>query len=142
MRVRDDDRGGTLPGGTLYILDKLWLSARFGGDGVLKDRPRGTVLMPLPSMLFFLSRPLFSKLRKSLLGRLDTTEIFREKSGREALRTLLSKSSLRGIVSAKLGSVSSRISDKGRILAQDVTLTECPLDSPKLLLTMPPQPVT
>lgn len=74
--VCDDDRGGTLPGGMLYIL--VMLSG-------LAD------LMPLLSMLVLLSGSLFSALRVSVLGRrLD-------------------------VVSARLGSVSSRMSDRGRI---------------------------
>ena len=39
-RGRDDDRGGTLPGGTLYMLDMLLLSPGLFGDGVREDRPR------------------------------------------------------------------------------------------------------
>jgi hypothetical protein len=142
-RDRDEDRGGTLPGGMLYILDMLLLSARLGGDGDLEDRPRGAVLMPLLSKLVFLSGSLFSTLRVSMLGRrLDATEGFRKRSGRDALCESFSVFAFRASVSAKLGSVSSRMSDKGRIFAQDDALMECPLGSPKLLPTIPPHPMT
>jgi hypothetical protein len=38
-RGRDDDRGGTLPAGMLYMLDMLLLSAGLDGDGDLEVRP-------------------------------------------------------------------------------------------------------
>lgn len=122
-RVRDDERGGTLPGGILYILETLLLSAGLGGDGVLEDRPQQIDLPPLLSMLFFLSGSRFSPCRVSVLGRrFDATEGFRDTSGRDVFRgRLLSERSLRGIVSARLGSVSSRMSDKGRAFAHEGT---------------------
>lgn len=142
-RVRDEERRGTLPGGMLYILDMLLLSAGLGGDGVLEDRPRWTDLMPLLSKLIFRSGSLFSPLRLSPLGRrFEATDGFREISGRDVLRGSFSKTGFRSSVSARLGSVSSRMSERGRILAQEETLVECPLGSPKLLPTMPPQPRT
>jgi len=136
-RVCDDDRGGTLPGGMLYMLVMLLLSAGLGGDGDLVVRPRFPDRTPLLSMLFFRSGSLFSPLRVSMLGRrLDATDGFRESSAREALRECASDMSFRGIVSAKLGSVSSRMSDRGRILAQEDALMDCPRSSPKLLPTI------
>jgi len=67
-----------------------------------------------------------------MLGRRrDATDTFRETSVREA-------QGRRAIVSAKLGSVSSRISDRGRVLAHEDAI-ECPLGSPTVLPTMPPQ---
>lgn len=56
-----------------------------------------------------------------MLGRrFDTAEGLRDTSGRDALRgRLLSERSLRGMVSAKLGSVSSRMSDRGRAFVHD-----------------------
>jgi hypothetical protein len=78
-----------------------------------------------------------------MLGRrFEATEGFRERSGRDALGRYFSVIGFRGSGSAKLGSVSSRISDRGRILAQEDALMECPLGSPKSLLTMPPHPPT
>jgi hypothetical protein len=125
----------------LYILLMLLLSAGLAGDGDLGDRPRWADLMPLLSMLGLRSGSLFSPLRMSTLGRrLDATEGFRDSSRREVLRKWFSERSFRGIVSAKLGSVSSRMSDRGRILAQEDALVDSPLGSPKLLPTMPPQP--
>jgi hypothetical protein len=142
-RVREEERGGTLPGGMLYILDMLLLSAGLGGDGVLEDRPRWTNLMPLLSRLVFLSGSLFSPQRFPILGRrLEATEGCRERSGRDVLRDCLSGRGLRSRGSARLGSVSSRISDRGRIFVHEETLMECPLSSPKLLPTMPPRPMT
>lgn len=133
-----------MPCAMLYILDMLLLSAGLGGDGVLEDLPRWTDLMPLLlSKLALLSGSLFSPLRVSILGRrFEATDGFRERSGREALRGCLSVGGFRSSVSAKLGSVSSRMSDRGRIFAQEETLVEYPLGSPKLLPTMPPQPMT
>lgn len=96
------------------------------GDGVLLDgRPRFAHPTLLLSMLVFLPGSLFSASRVSMLGRLDAIEGFRERSVRDALRgRLLSENSLWGIVSAKLGSVSSRMSERGRVLAQEATLQE------------------
>jgi hypothetical protein len=142
-RDRDDDRGGTLPGGIPYILDMMLLSAGLGGDGVLEVRSRWAFLRPLLSELVFLSGSLLSTLRVSMLGRrLEATEGFRERSGRDTLCERFSIVAFRATVSAKLGSVSSRMSDKGRIFAQDDALMECPLGSPKLLSTIPPHPMT
>lgn len=63
---------------------------------------------------------------------------FRVSSVRDALLiSCLSESNLFGIVSAKLGSVISRMSDKGRVLAQDVMLVELPRGSAWALPTMP-----
>jgi hypothetical protein len=121
------------------------LSAGLGGDGVLEGRPRRPDLRPLLSELTFLSGSLFSG-RLSMLGRcFDTNEGFRDSDsdGRDELGARLdSEWSLCGIASARLGSVSSRMSDKGRVFAQDGALAECPLGSPKVLLTMPLQPTT
>lgn len=76
----------------------------------------------------------------SVLGRrLDAADGLRDTSGREVLRVkLLSDRSLRGIVSARLGSVSSRISDKGRDFIHDGACRDGALVSPKELSTMPP----
>ena len=141
--MRDEERGGTLPGGILYILETLLLSAGLGGDGVLEDRPRYMDLPPLLSILTFLSGSRFSPCRVSVLGRrFDAAECFRVISGRDVLRgRLLSDKSLRGIVSARLGSVSSRISDRGRAFAQEGACKDGALGSPKELPTMPPPPV-
>jgi hypothetical protein len=118
--TRDDERGGMLPGGMLYMLEML-KSAGLGGDGVLlAGRPRCTDLAPLLSMLAFLSGPLFSASRVSMLGRLDATEGFRASSERDVLRgRLQSKGGFRDSVSARLGSVSSRMSDRGRVFAHE-----------------------
>jgi len=125
----------------LYTLSKLLLSSGLGGDGDLGDRPRCIDLMPLLSMLVFLSGSLFSALRLSKLGRrFDATEGLRESSRREVLRMWFSERSFRGMVSAKLGSVSSRMSDRGRILAQEDALMDCPLGSLELPPTIPPHP--
>ena len=109
-----------LPGGMLYMLEML-KSAGLDGDGVLlAGRPRCTDLAPLLSMLAFLSGSLFSANRMSMLGRLDATEGFRDSSERDVQRNrLLSRGVFRGSVSAKLGSVISRISDRGRVLAHE-----------------------
>ena len=138
-RARDDERGGTLPGGMLYILEKL-LSAGLDGDGVrLGGRPRRLDLTSLLSKLIFLSGSLFSARLSRLGGFFDRDEGFRERDTREVLRgRLFSTRSLCGIASAKLGSVSSRISDKGRAFAQEGAFAEWPLCSPEVLLTMPP----
>jgi hypothetical protein len=119
-RTRDDERGGTLPGGMLYMLEML-NSAGLGGDGVLLvGRPRCTGLAPLLSMLAFLSGSLFSAKRVSILGRLDATDAFWHSSERDVLRSgLPSAGGLRDSVSARLGSVSSRMSDRGRVLAHE-----------------------
>lgn len=123
----------------LYILDMLWLSAGLGGEGVLEARPLWIDLMPLLSRLIFRSGSLFSTLRISMLGRrLDATDVFRDKSGRDALREGLSERGFGGSGSARLGSVSSRISDRGRIFDHEDGLTGCPFGSPKSLPTMPP----
>jgi hypothetical protein len=139
VRIREDERRGTLPGGMLYILEML-----MSGDGVLLEgRPRCADLAPLLSMLVFLSGSLFSASRASILGRLDAMEGLRDRSTREVLRgKLLSEINLCGIVSAKLGSVISRISDRGRAFAHEVALLEFPLGSLKLLATMPPKAAT
>lgn len=64
----------------------LILSAGLGGDGVLEKRPRWVDVMPVLSVLFFLSGS-FSTRRVSLLRRLlDETEAFRDISLREVLR--------------------------------------------------------
>lgn len=48
-RAFEEERGGTLPGGMLYILDRL-CSPGLGGDGVLEaSRPRVVDLMPFRS---------------------------------------------------------------------------------------------
>lgn len=139
-RAREDERGGTLPGGMLYILQLLW-SAGLDGDGVLEGRPRCADLPPLLSMLIFLSGSRFSATRVSMLGRCDAIDGLRDISVRDALHgTWFSENSLCGTVSARLGSVISRMSDRGRFFAQDGTLLEWPLGSPKVLATMPPQP--
>lgn len=76
-----------------------------------------------------------------MLGRrLDVADGFRDKGVLRA--AAWSERSLCGIVSAKLGSVSSRMSDNGRTFAQEETLAEEALDSPNELPTMPPQLVT
>lgn len=126
-----------MPGGMLYILDMLWLSAGLGGDGVLEVRPLWTDRMPLLSWLVLRSGSLFSPLRVSKLGRrLEATDGFRERSGRDALHDGLSERGFGGGGSARLGSVSSRISDKGRILDHEDALPGCPFGSPKSLPTM------
>lgn len=121
------------------------MSAGLGGDGVLEGRPRRPDLTPLLSRLTFLSGSLFSA-RPSMLGRcFDTSEGFRDSDseGRDEFEKKLdSKWSLCGIASARFGSVSSRMSDKGRVFAQVGALVECPLDFPRVLLTMPPQLTT
>ena len=90
-RVRDDDRGGTLPRGMLYILVMLLLSTGLGGDGVLDGRSRWTDLMPLLSKLVFLSGSLFSTLRVSTLGRrLEATDVICERYCRDELCDSLS----------------------------------------------------
>lgn len=127
VRMREDERGGTLVGGILYMLEML-----MSGDGVLLGGcPRCASRGALLSVLSFLSGSLFSASRASMLGRLDAMDGLRDKSVRERLRGMLpSESSLCGIVSAKLGSVSSRMSDRGRGLAHDATLLESALGSP------------
>lgn len=142
-RLRDDERGGTLPGGMLYMLETLWLSTGLDGDGVLEDRPRYVDLPPLLSMLFFLSGSRFSPHRVSVLGRrFDAADAFRIISGRDVfLGRLLSDRSLCGIVSTRLGSVSSRMSDKGRTFAHEGACKDGARGSPKELLIMPPPPV-
>lgn len=106
-----------------------------------EDRPRCADLTPLLSMLVFLSGSLFSASRVSRLGRLDATDGLRVNSVRDALRgSCLSEKNRLGMVSARLGSVSSRISDRGRARAQEVMLVEWPLESPWALATMPPLP--
>lgn len=140
-RVREDDRGGTLPGGMLYTLETLWLSIGLGGDGDLEDRPRYIDLPPLLSVLGFLSISRVSPCRVSMLGRhLDAAEGLRDTSSRDVLRGMLPLSvrSLRGMVSARLGSVSSRMSDKGRVFAHEGACREGALCSPNELPTMPP----
>lgn len=140
-RVRDDDRGGTLAGGTLYMLDMLLLSAGLGGDGVLKDRPRWIDLISLLSKLSFFSGSLFSACRVSRLGRgFDAMECFRTSSVRETLCCMLPQRYFRGMESTRLGSVNSRMSERGRVLAQE-DATEYALGSPKPLLTMPPESI-
>jgi hypothetical protein len=139
--VREDDRGGTLPGGMLYILETLWLSIGLGGDGDLDDCLRYIDLPPLLSMLVFLSTSRVSPHRVSMLGRhLDAAEGLRDTSGRDVLRGILPLlvRSLRGMVSARLDSVSSRMSDKGRVFAHEGACREGALCSPNELLTMPP----
>ena len=139
-RGRDDDRGGTLPAGMLYILVMLLLSVGLCGGGDL-ERPRCTDLTPLLSTLFFLSGSTFSPWRVSKLGRrLDAPDGFSVISVREVLRSMLFDRMFRGKVSAKLDSVTSRMSDKGRVLAQEEAM-ECPLGSLRLVPSMPPQPV-
>lgn len=60
-RERDEDRGGTLPGGMLYILETLLLSVGLGGDGDLEGGwPPGMDRIALLSTLVFLSGSLFS----------------------------------------------------------------------------------
>lgn len=86
-RGREEDRGGTLPAGTLYILHMLTLSAGLDGDGVLEARPLQVDLIPLLSMLFFRSGSMFSPCRLSLLGRRPVAaEGRRDISVREMLR--------------------------------------------------------
>lgn len=76
-------------------------------------------------MLVFLSGSRFSASRESRLGRLDAADGFRVSSVRDILRgSCFSERSLLGIVSAKLGSVISRMSDNGRVLAQDDMFAE------------------
>jgi hypothetical protein len=126
-RGREEDRGGTVLAGMLYMLDMLLLSAGLDGDGDLEVRPLWRDLMPLLSMLVFLSGSTFSPCRLSLLGRrLVATEGFRDISVREVLRGKLFVRTFRGKVSAKLDSVTSRMSDKGRGFAQQEAM-ECPL---------------
>lgn len=140
-RGREDDRGGTVPAGMLYMLDMLWLSAGLDGDGDLDVRPLWMDLMPLLSMLFFLSGSTFSPYRLSLLGRrLVATEGFRDISVREVLRGKLFVRAFRGRVSAKLDSVTSRMSDKGLGFAHEEAV-ECPLCSPRWMLSMPSRAV-
>ena len=56
---------------------------------------------------------------------LDAADGFRVSSVRDALRgSCFSQRNLLGIVSAKLGSVISRMSDNGRVLAQDDMFAE------------------
>ena len=94
-------------------------------------------LMPLLSMLFFLSGSTFSPWRLSLLGRrLAATEGFRDMSVRELLRGKLVVRAFRGRVSAKLDSVTSRMSDNGRGFAHEEAM-ECPLCSPRWLPSVP-----
>jgi hypothetical protein len=76
LRALEEERGGTLPGGMLYMLEKL-LSTGLSGDGVLEVRPRLLDLRPYCSVswLFFLSGSLFSASLLSMLGRrLDRRE--------------------------------------------------------------------
>jgi len=123
----------------LYTLEML-KSAGLAGDGVLLEaRPRCVDLIPLLSMLVFLSASLFSRHQVSRLGRLDTTDGLLVNSVCEDAigGRLFSERSFFGIVSMRLGSVSSRMSDSGRVLAQEVMLLEWPLDSPNVVLTIP-----
>lgn len=115
-------------------------SAGLGGDGVLlRFRPRCADLRPLLSKLAFLSGSLFSANRESRLGRLDAMDGLRVRSLRDMLRgRWFSDMSFLGIVSARLGSVSSWMSDSGRVLAQEVTLLDSPLGS-GALPTKPPR---
>jgi hypothetical protein len=121
----------------LNMLEKLLSSGLFG-DGVrLEVRPRFADLRPYRSVswLFFLSGSLFSPYRLSMLG-LRRPDGLRDK---ELLRAAESERSLGGIVSAKLGSVISRMSESERILGQGEALTESALGSERvLLLSMPP----
>lgn len=139
-RVREEDRGGTLPGAMLYILETLLLSAGLGGDGVLEDLPRYIDLPPLLSVLVFLPGSRFSPCHVSVLGRrLDAADAFCVTSGRDVLRgRLLSECNRRGTVSARLGSVSSRMSDKGRTFAHAGACREGALGSLEELPTIPP----
>jgi hypothetical protein len=87
------------------------LSAGLGGDGVAESRP---LLSEILFSVSFLPGPLFSAKWLSKLGRrLEATERFRES---ESLQAVFSGGSLRGATSTRLGSVSSRISDNGRVL--------------------------
>ena len=67
----------------------------------------------------------------SLLGRRrDAQDGFSDMSVREVLRGRAVIMMLRGKVSAKLDSVTSRMSDKGLGFAQEEAI-ECPLGSPR-----------
>jgi hypothetical protein len=101
------------------------------------------VLKPCRSVswLVFVSGSLFSANLLSVLGRrLDATDGLRDTE--VLLGTEFSERSFGGMESTRLGSVSSLMSERGRIFAQEVTLAEIALGSPKTLLTIPPQPMT
>ena len=70
-----------------YLVIALCIQETYeASPAVRDDLPRCTDLMPLLSMLVFLSGSLFSARRASRLGRLDATEGFRVNSVRDALR--------------------------------------------------------
>lgn len=87
------------------------LPAGLGDDEVAESRP---LLSEILFSVSFLPGPLFSAKWLSTLGRrLEATGRFRESEG---LQAVFSGGSLRGVTSTKLGSVSPRISDNGRVL--------------------------
>lgn len=131
-RTRDDERGGIVAGGILYILVMLLSSTALGGVGDPGSCSRCRDAISLYSTLFVLSCSQVSVTRASTIGRgFEVADCLRDRSGRGKGWKVASERSFFGIVSAKLGSVSSRISDNGRILAHDVAQMDCPRGSPK-----------